>query len=47
MQLGSISYNEQTGLPCVSHPVEFSLLKMTANGKLCGFAIQALMFPGE
>lgn len=43
MQLGSI-LQEQTGSPCVSHPVEFSLLKMTANGKM-RFRVRALMFP--
>ena len=43
MQLGSI-LQEQTGTPCVSHPVEFSLLKMTANGKM-RFRVKALMFP--
>ena len=43
MQLGSI-LQEQTGAPCVSHPVEFSLLKMTANGKM-RFRVKALMFP--
>lgn len=43
MQLGDI-LNEQTGLPCVSHPVKFSLIKRTADG-VKRYTIQARLYP--